>query len=125
VDGGLEMIDIANTWFYPTLFGLLILFVILTFIFLLTSRKKQKVEEPTLDLELLLNSLGGSSNIERVSMEHQRLKVIINDLKRIDQLLLKQLEIPAFLKGRELTLLIKQHTKEVLSYLNERRKEVN
>lgn len=119
------MIDIANTWFYPTLIGLLMLFVILTIIILLTSRKKQKVEEPTLDLELLLNSLGGSSNIERVSMERQRLKVIINDLKRIDQLLLKQLEIPAFLKGRELTLLIKLHTKEVLSYLNERRKEVN
>lgn len=89
------------------------------------SKKKKKINVPQLDYESLLQSLGGAINIQDISMEHQRLKVKIMDLKKVNQSLLKQLEIPAFLKGKELTLLIKHHTKEVLSYLGERRKEVN
>lgn len=102
-----------------------VLAVVLIIILLLILRRKPKEVIPTLDYDELLIGLGGKDNLSDLSMEHQRLKVKVNDLKKVDQTILKKLEIPAFLKGKELTLLIKNHTKEVLSYLSERKKEVN
>lgn len=98
--------------------------VMITFLFLVIKRKP-KVVIPQLNYDELLLGLGGKENLVSATMEHQRLKVNVKDLKKVDQTILKKLEIPAFLKGRELTLLIKNHTKDVLSYLSERQKEVN
>ncbi|RJX26791.1 MAG: hypothetical protein C4537_01625 [Acholeplasma sp.] len=78
---------------------------------------------PALDFDLLLSSLGGVENFSNPKREHQRLKIVIVDVKKINANTLKTLGIPAFLKGRELTLLIKHHTSHVLSYLSERQKE--
>jgi phosphotransferase system IIB component len=119
------MIYINNVWLYPAIIILSLVILVLIIFLMMKSKKKKKITPPKLDYESLLQSLGGAVNITDVSMEHQRLKVKLMDLKKVDQSLLKQLEIPAFLKGKELTLLIKHHTKEVLSYLGERRKEVN
>lgn len=105
------------------IFGAALLVILL--VLLLVFKKKPKNEVQTLDVEKLLEALGGANNITELSSEHQRLKVVIKDIKRVKQDVLKALDIPAFLKGKELTLLIKHHTKEILSSLSERRKEVN
>lgn len=99
--------------------------LLVAIIILLITRKKKKPVFPELDVEQLLIALGGSTNLQRLSREHQRLKVTVNDLKKVQQPLLQGLNIPAFLKGKELTLLIKHHTSHVLSYLSERQKEGN
>lgn len=101
----------------------ILLLVVVVFIILLTSKRKKKPITPELDVEQLLIALGGSSNLDHLSREHQRLKVMVKDLKKVQQPLLKTLNIPAFLKGKELTLLIKHQTSHVLSYLSERQKE--
>lgn len=114
--------------FTPTMYIILagiMLFILILSLMLIFKKKKTKEVIPTLDLDVLIEGLGGIKNIQSLSSEHQRLKVILNDLKRVKQDMLKTLGIPAFLKGKELTLLIKHHTKDVLSNLSERRKEVN
>lgn len=97
--------------------------VLVVIIILLSSKRKEKPITPEVNVEELLIALGGSSNLDHLSREHQRLKVMVKDLKKVQQPLLKTLNIPAFLKGKELTLLIKHQTSHVLSYLSERQKE--
>lgn len=96
--------------------ALLIILIIFGVIFL---KPKKKVITPSLDTSKLLEALGGKPNIVALSIEHQRLKINVKDLKMIQQSLLKELSIPAFLKGKELTLLIKHNAKEVMSFLSE------
>ncbi len=98
----------------------LVLALVLTFILL---KKKEAKKLPALDFNALLTSLGGIDNIRDPKREHQRIKMHVINAKEINANSLKNLGIPAFLKGKELTLLIKHHTKDVLSYLSERQKE--
>ena len=100
--------------------GIVLLSLIL---FLILKSKKQPKKEKhvaidTLYMDKLLSALGGKHNLNSVSHEHQRLKVIVKNIKEVDPETLKSLESPAILKGKELTLLIKHHTKDVVSYLN-------
>ncbi len=117
------MLGLTQNEVYIVLASVLVL-VIIAIVILLVSKKPKKVV-PSMNFDELLIGLGGKENLNAISMEHQRLKVTVKDLKKVDQTVLKRLEIPAFLKGKELTLLIKNQTKEVLSYLSERQKEVN
>ena len=106
-----------------------ILLIILLFVILgIKKRKAPKVKQipiDTLYLENLALALGTSQNMKSLSSEHQRLKIVVNDIKKVDSKKLSELSIPTFLKGKELTLLIKNHTKEVLSYLNDKIREGN
>ncbi len=76
-------------------------------------------------LETLIKAVGTTSNIKSVSSEHQRIKLIVFDLRVVSGDLLKQLGTPAFLKGKELTLLVKHHTKDVIDYINTLKREGN
>jgi phosphotransferase system IIB component len=104
-----------------------ILLVLLIFlVFKIKKKKTKKVKQIPIDqvyLEQLALALGTNKNILSLSSEHQRLKIVVNDIKKVDSKKLLELSIPAFLKGKELTLLIKNHTKEVLSYLNDKIRE--
>lgn len=111
----------TSTFYIMIGLGLFLIFsLILTFILL---KKKEEKKLPALDFDELILSLGGIENIRDPKREHQRIKMQVTDVKRINAHSLKNLGIPAFLKGKELTLLIKHHTKDVLSYLSERQKE--
>ncbi len=101
--------------------GVILIFLLLWVILKNTKNVNQK--HPVLDYSLLLSSLGGYDNISEPQREHQRIKMKVLDVKKINANSLKDLGIPAFLKGKELTILIKHHTKDVLSYLSERQKE--
>lgn len=117
------MFGLTQNEVYIILASVLALLIIV--VLLVVFKRKPKVIIPALNYDELLLGLGGKENLVSVAMEHQRLKVKVNELKKVDQAILKKLEIPAFLRGKELTLLIKNHTKDVLSYLSERQKEVN
>ena len=107
---------------------IILLIIFIAFILGIRKRRVPKVKQIPLDtiyLENLSLALGTSKNIKGLSSEHQRLKVIVNDVKQVDSKKLSELSIPTFLKGKELTLLIKNHTKEVLSYLDDKIREGN
>ncbi|MCF7931376.1 MAG: hypothetical protein K9L02_07700 [Acholeplasmataceae bacterium] len=104
----------------------IIIILIVALLFLLGNLKKRKPKESPLDLnflEALYIALGGGPNILGISREHQRLQVKVLQMKSVDANKLKELGTPAFVKGKEITLLIKNHTQDVLSFLNDRRKE--
>jgi phosphotransferase system IIB component len=92
------------------------------------GKKKQAEPSHTLSvdfLEKLVVAIGTPANIKSVSSEHQRIKFIVYDLKAVSGESLKHLGTPAFLKGKELTLLVKHHTKEVVNYINTLKREGN
>ncbi|HBG32984.1 MAG TPA: hypothetical protein DEG42_01305 [Acholeplasmataceae bacterium] len=105
------------------------LFVILFFILIFRMRnKKKKKVGAALELGFLnqlYQALGGHQNILKAGREHQRLQITVNETKAVNADQLRYLNIPAFVKGKQITLLIKDHTHEVLSFLNDRRKEDN
>jgi len=106
--------------------GAILILIIVGLILLLKREKKvQKLELDTSYLDQLFIALGGANNIVVTKIEHQRLQIKVQNIKNVNAGMLKELEIPAFVKGREITLLIKNHTQEVLSFLNDRRKEDN
>lgn len=116
------MIDFIKDNILYLSIGLLIILIIILLLWFFKPKKKLAI--PLIDTYQLRDALGGQDNIMTLSLEHQRLKVVVKDLKVVKSTLLKELNIPAFLKGRELTLLIKHNQKEIMSFLSERKKEV-
>ncbi len=109
--------------------SVILLATLIPFIFLIFWIKKKKptpVSALKIEyLEQLVVALGSLENIKSVSREHQRLKVFVHDLKVVSSDQLKNLETPAFLKGKEITLLVKHHTKDVIDYINTLKREGN
>ncbi|MFU8792950.1 MAG: hypothetical protein ACNA7K_02905 [Acholeplasmataceae bacterium] len=107
--------------------GLGVLLILILFISLLKRRpKKESIK--TLDqqeLNQLYEALGQKENILKVDLEHQRLKVDLKDTKKVNPTLIKALNIPAFLTGNTIKLLIKSSPKAVQTYLENKRKEAN
>jgi phosphotransferase system IIB component len=106
-----------------------IVFVVLL-IFTIFHINYKRVHRKTSKLELgylnqLYEAIGGNANIVKTGSEHQRLQITVNETKAVNADMLRYLNIPAFVKGKQITLLIKDHTNEVLSFLNDRRKEDN
>lgn len=101
--------------------------VLITVFITIKSRKRHQVSTSlSIDfLESLIQALGAISNIKAVSSEHQRIKLVLYDLKLVSSEKLKNLGTPAFLKGKELTLLVKHHTKDVIDYINTLKREGN
>lgn len=97
--------------------GLLILGIYL--IKRMRHKKPKQVSEvfEESQLPILMNALGEKDNLSSVSLEHQRLKVIVKDIKKVSSQTLQTLKIPVFLKGKELTLLIKHQHQAVFQYL--------
>lgn len=97
--------------------------MLLLVILLIIVYRKPKEKNIPLDIDYLnklLKSLGNTNNINEISIENKRIRLLLNDIKMVDANILKELEIPAFLKGKELKILIKNNTKEVYNFLNER-----
>lgn len=104
-----------------------IIVLLITSVFFITFfRSKKRFVEPInqVFLDQLVQALGGMDNIIQATKEHQRLKVSVQNMKLLDANSLKTLQLAAFLKGKEVTLLIKNQPEKVLAYLNEQRKGV-
>ena len=104
----------------------IVVIVVIALAILLIVLMKRKPKEEPLNLayaEKLYLALGEKKNIKSIEMTQKRLQIEFIDIKGVDQKLLKEIETPAFLTGKKITLLVKSHTHEIHSYLNEKRKE--
>ena len=104
-----------------------IVIVIILIIALITAiirnkslKQSNKVVVDYTYLNNLLKALGDSNNILDVSIENKRIRLMLKDIKLVDATQLKALDIPAFLKGKELKILIKDSPNEVYKFLDER-----
>jgi phosphotransferase system IIB component len=104
--------------------GAIALFALGLTFYLLTKRQKPHSEalDPTL-IDTLYQALGKASNIKQLDIVQKRLQIEVGSIKDIDQEKLKALNMPAFVTGKKITILIKDNTKEVYQYLIEKRKE--
>lgn len=111
------------------IYGAIILVVLATMIYTLYRTihlKKVKQSQPVLDeatKERILIALGGISNIIKTGIEHQRLHIEVKDTKKLDPTAFNQLEIPAFLTGKTIKLLIKNQPMAVIDYISNQRNE--
>ncbi len=103
--------------------GIAILLII-GLMFLVLTKKKTPVHLLEASyLNDIYQALGRSKNLKSLEMKQQRIQVELISIKAVDQNLLKKTDTPAFLTGKKITLLVKEHTKDVFNYLNEKRKE--
>ena len=96
-----------------------VIFLAVLLAIVIVKRKKNRIEvigAKALDddfVNMLIEALGGINNIDSLSIEHQRLGVVVNELKNVSQAKLKELGLSAFLKGKEITILLKVEPKRV------------
>lgn len=93
--------------------GLLIIASILSAYFILKSKSK------TIDTSYLqqIKTAFGPSNIEKVTLEKQRVQVIVKDTKKIDAKFFTSENLPAFITGNKITVLFKENAKEIYQFL--------
>ncbi len=95
-----------------------ILILIGIIIWISVRSKKQKV--PALDQTFknqLVEALGGFDNIVNTNLEQQRLQIKVNNTKLIHAEFFKNEKIPAFISGTKITVLFKEHAKEIFQFL--------
>jgi hypothetical protein len=107
---------------YLSIGGAVLVFILITWIIL--KPKKIKPDEIKTDIALVIQSLGGLINIKEMKREHSRVKVTLEDPKKVIAKTLVDLKIPAVLKSKELTLLIKDDPKLFVSKIETMKKEV-
>lgn len=93
--------------------GLLIIVSILTAYFIVKSKTK------TIDTSYLqqIKTAFGPSNIEHVTLEKQRVQVIVKDTKQIDAKFFTSENLPTFITGNKITVLFKENAKEIFQFL--------
>lgn len=102
----------------------LIVAVVIVIISLISFFSKVKNKEAVIpvnveELEIIYLSLG-LNNIVSVDKEQDRIRLILKDPKLVDAKKLTELSIPAFLKGKEVKLLYRNHSNELYDYIKER-----
>lgn len=109
---------ISTTGIIPKIiiFGIIII-ILLSIVIVVIQLKKQKPALEESYLTSILNALGTKKNIKSVNLEHQRIQVNVLDTKQIDSKFFTTAKIPAFISGNKITVLFKEHTKEIYSFL--------
>ena len=117
--------NLTDISIYTIIISIVILALVIgLIIYLLVKNRKTATHHiDTVDTNDLMKALGTLDNINHIELVQKRLQIEVKNVKAIDQTLLKQLDIPAFLTGKKITLLIKDNAKTVYSNLNEKRKE--
>mgnify|MGYP002152251831 CR=1 FL=1 len=101
--------------------------ILIFFIFMMIFIKKKRITEPKKPFnpeiaEKLYQALG-ETNVKKVSLEHQRLKVLVTSLKQVKREKLKETQFPAAVKGKEITLFVRYYPEDMVRYLEEKIKE--
>ncbi|MFA6801162.1 MAG: hypothetical protein WCR19_03540 [Acholeplasmataceae bacterium] len=94
--------------------------IVLVLIIWLITRKKITKEIPVDQtfLDNLLMALGTKDNIESLNLEQQRIKIHVLDTKKIDATYFTNEKLPAFISGNKITVLFKEHAKEIYQFLS-------
>lgn len=95
--------------------------IVLIIILVLVLKNKKKTKKPILDSKVLneIYVALGEVNILSVTREQDRVKVVLKDPKQVDANKLRELSIPASLKGKEVTLLYRNFSGELEQYIKE------
>ena len=96
--------------------GAISILIIAILIIMYQHRKKEKSLD-TAELENILTALGERSNIKDVKLEQQRIQLNVFDIKKIDAAFFTKEKIPAFMTGNKITVLFKEHAKEIYIFL--------
>jgi len=118
----IQLLENSKIYVYGAI-GFVVIGIIIGLL-LLIKRKKPQVKALSNDyINQLYEALGSNRNIKQLELVQKRLQIEVNQLASVNQELLKRLDIPAFVTGKKITLLIKDNANEVFKYLNEKRKE--
>jgi phosphotransferase system IIB component len=109
---------LSSTGILPYIIMIGIILIVLISIVIIAMKLKNR--QPALDenyLKSILDALGSKNNIKKVNLEHQRIQINVLDTKQIDAQFFTTAKIPAFISGNKITVLFKEHTKEIYSFL--------
>ncbi|CDR31137.1 Uncharacterised protein [Acholeplasma oculi] len=104
-----------------------IIVILLGVIYLYIYHKRvtlTETETKKIDVNGLVDALGGITNLNMVRLEDKRLKIGLINPKMVSQTLLKSQGIVGFLTGNELKLLIKENAIEIKNVLEKMISEV-
>jgi len=96
--------------------GVVAIIVALWFIISYNIKHKKPILELTY-LESIKSALGSETNITSINLEQQRIQVIVEDTKKINASFFTNEKIPAFISGNKITVLFKEHAKEIYAFL--------
>lgn len=105
--------------------GLALLILIVVLVVVIIKKNNNKIEKPVLDSNLLntIYSALGLNNIVSITKEQDRIKLILNDVKLVETNVFTTNSIPVFLKGKELTILFRNFSNDLYTYLNDQLKK--
>lgn len=118
------LLNISKTNYIYIGVALLALLLITILILVLRKNKKPKEVIKIISddvLEQIYLALG-DNNIISVNKEQDRLRLVLKDIKAVDANILRKLEIPAALTGKELKILFRDNSEQLLEYLNSKLK---
>ena len=107
----------------------LIIFIVIALIVLvIIIINKKKINVPLIDVSEytnnLINLLGGINNLNQVSINQNRLKVLLNDVSLLKKDLIKEQKLIAFLTSNEIQIIIKEYLEEIKNEIEKKIKEV-
>lgn len=114
------MNEFLETLFYYILPGIVVLVLILV---LISRKKKPKKSLDNETLEKIYLAFGSKENIKSINRTQDRVSFIVKDVKKVNNDILKELDISAFLKKNEITILFKNGSKNLVDYINSKMKE--
>ncbi len=105
----------------PTIILMLVLigiFVFFAYMFMKKTRVVKTTKPFNIDVAKKLYEALGESNVLSCSLEHQRLKVRVSSLKRVNREKLKETHFPAAVKGKEITLFVRYYPEDMYQYVD-------
>ncbi len=97
--------------------GIIAIVLVVLAVLIFGRRKPKKTNLDEALLNRLVLALGSDQNIMSVNLEQQRIQIKVKDTKLINQDFFKDEKIPAFISGTKITVLFKEHAKEISQFL--------
>lgn len=106
-----------------SLIVLLVAILIITILIVIFNKRKQKevLDENTLN-EIYV-AFGEKNNIKNIDRIQNRITILVKDLSLINNNTLRKLNIAGSIKQNEVTIIFKNGSKELVSYIKNKMKE--
>ncbi len=114
---------LASNWWW---IGLLVIALVVALVYLLLNgqRKTKTPEVDNTELEKMIEVLGGIDNIESISLEGSRLKVLLKNLKKCQYSTLKEHgAMGIFVSGKYIKFMLPKSASQLLNLIQAKKKE--
>ncbi len=114
---------IITNWWWIALLVIAMVFALIYFLY--QGKKKQaKPEIDVSEIDKMIQVLGGIDNIESISMEGARLKVLLKNLKKCEYATLKEHgAMGIFVSGKQIKFLLPKSASQLVSLIQAKKKE--